>query len=381
MKGKREKAFRLLGLLTAVVFLSACADVPETKEEEGVSFAESQADQNIEEILDETEESSSAELGEYHLQRTLGESGVKIDAVVQNPDLSQIHPVKVKPDTAMPDKEKVKSVLFGSEGEILDITAESGEKFEGGQYEVEDSEGDVSLNVGMSATNPLVLESADGSRSFSKGNDSSLYFSNNMTQREVKEYLNGTGSAPESEFTEEAAVKKLEQIMQDLGFEGIQVTGYDSYVEGIYDISFVPVVNGLPLKESIQVDQDSIIDVSASASISEAGIGELYINNGIWKVSEELPGECMSVEKAADILEQYIMSGDLGGAEGIIYTQAELCWLPVTEDWKSAELIPVWRFYIPFEEQFDLFENTIFGDNVRLDVCINAVDGGLEWAL
>lgn len=89
----------------------------------------------------------------------------------------------------------------------------------------------------------------------------------------------------------------------------------------------------------------------------------------------------MSVEKAADILEQYIMSGDLGGAEGIIYTQAELCWLPVTEDWKSAELIPVWRFYIPFEEQFDLFENTIFGDNVRLDVCINAVDGGLEWAL
>ena len=86
MKGKRKKALRLLALLTAVVFLSACADVPETKEEEGVSFAEGQSDQNVEEILEETEEDNTAEPGEYHLQKTLGDSGAKIDAVVQSPD-------------------------------------------------------------------------------------------------------------------------------------------------------------------------------------------------------------------------------------------------------------------------------------------------------
>lgn len=381
MSDNQKKAFRLFALLTAAVFLSACAEVPKTREEEGVSFAESQADQNVAEILEGSEEGSSAVPGEYHLQKSLGDSGAAIDAVVQSPDLSQIHPVKVLPDTTIPDKEMVKNVLFGSEEEVVDRTDQSGEKFEGGQYEAKDSEGNVSLEVGMNASSTFILENADGNRRFSKGNDCSILFSDDTVQKKVKEYLNGTKSAPDSEFTEEAAVEKLEQVIKDLGFEGIRITGCNSYVEGIYDISFVPIVSGLPLKESMQADQDLILDVSASASVCETGIGELYINNGIWKVTEELPGDCMSADKAADILEQYVLSGDLGGAEGVTYTQVELCWLPVTEDWKSAEMIPVWRFYIPFEEQINLFETMAFEENLHLDVCINAVDGGLEWTL
>lgn len=381
MKGKRKKALRLLALLMAVVFLSACADVPETKEEEGVSFAEGQSDQNVEEILEETEEDNTVEPGEYHLQKTLGDSGAKIDAVVQSPDLTQIHPVKAKPAAATLDKEKVESVLFGPEDEVLDKTAESGEGFEGGQYEVEDSEGGVSAMVGMSASDPLVLESSDGGKTFTRGNDCSIYFSDSTVTKEVKEYLNGTESASDGGFTEEAAVEKLEQTMEALGFEGIRITGCDSYVEGIYDIFFRPVVNGLPFKESMQMDQDAVLDVSASALVSEAGIAELYIADGIWKVTEELPGDCMSAEKAADILEQYILAGDLEGAEGVTYTQVELCWLPVTEDWRSAELIPVWRFSVPDDERSLLDEKRLLGANISPDICINAVDGELEWTL
>ena len=48
-------------------------------------------------------------------------------------------------------------------------------------------------------------------------------------------------------------------------------------------------------------------------------------------------------------------------------------------DWTTAELIPVWRFYIPAEQLTESEMGVVaVNDDIPTDIYINAIDGKIE---
>lgn len=79
------------------------------------------------------------------------------------------------------------------------------------------------------------------------------------------------------------------------------------------------------------------------------------------------------------LLEMYISNGQLSCSKEITFSKCGLEYMAKTDDWTTAELIPVWRFYIPAEQLTESEMGVVaVNDDIPTDIYINAIDGKIE---
>lgn len=379
-----RKLVSFVMIVYLVFALSGCAERPKVSEENGIYYAQSETDNNIDKILNSPEREfvfSDEELYEYHKNIGKNERHFYIDAVVKNINLSEVSMLTVNPFENMFDKQKVISLFFDGSDNVCDITEKVNQK----NITAEGTEKAVSVK--MISDSRLCLETQDKNKWFSRSVDSSFYYGNNELNKKYANILSKEFQKQNSydvpTYTVDTAIEDVENIMKNLGFEGIQIVSCTSYYnqeEGYYDIEFTPMVGGLPLVfNNYEQNTDNIVDVLGTVTIGSDGIGDLQVNNCLWKIIEKKKVECISLDKLEQVLEQYVLSGDIECSENIVYTKCELQYLPTTDDWKNVILTPVWRIYVPTEERNDIDMDEVYRKNLPLDICINAISGKIEF--
>lgn len=379
-----RRAVRLVMIAGLIFILSGCAERPGVNEENGIYYAQGEADNNIDKILNASEEESVfSEAESYQYQKSVGEGDKHfcIEAVVKNIDLSEVSMLTVDPFENMFDKKKVISLFFDGSDNVCDIT----EKVNQERANAQDAEEAVSVK--MIATSRLCLETQDRNKWFSRSVDSSFYYGNSELNKKYTNILSQEFHKQNGYdvpgYTVNTAIEDVENIMENLGFEGIQIVSCTSYYNqeaGYYDIEFTPTVGGLPVAfNNYEQNIDNIVDVLGTVTIGSDGIGDLQASNCLWEIIEEKKTECISLNKAVQILEQYVLSGDIECSGNIIYTKCELQYLPTTDDWKKVTLTPVWRFYVPTAERDHIDMDEVYSKNIPLDICINAINGKIEF--
>lgn len=383
------KRNKLILLVSLSCLLMGCAKEPEVISENGISYAVNEKNSAIEEIVNEKlEENENSEISEepYDCVRSIGDGDniIKIDAIVENVGKKNIELVTVSPYADMFNKEKITEIFFSGETNVKDITEQIN------QEEEQQTQDEGIEEVKMPATNRLCLQSEDEKLLFARKNDTSFYFSNSLLVGRYKENsMQGEENAIEHDltgYTVDEAKKRVTEVLKNIGMEDVKIescrTSYNQQGEGYYDIVFTPVVNELPLVlNEYDMNTDSVVDVYGRVQIGIDGIAETDASNCLWKVTERKKTECMNLEQALAVLEQYVINGEIHGVESITYSKCELAYLPTTKDWKTATLTPVWRFYVPAVEyeSTDFDWNTVWENGVSLNICINAVTGEIEY--
>ena len=379
-----RKSVSFVMIVCLVFILSGCAERPEINEENGIYYAQSETDNNIDEIINSFEtESVFSEEESYQYQKRIGQNRRHfcIDAVVKNINLSEVSMLTVEPFENMFDKHKVINLFFDESDNVCDVT----EKVN--QERINTEEAEKAVSVKMIASSRLCLETQDKNKWFSRSVDSSFYYGNSELNEKYTNVLSKEFQKQNdydvSTYTANNAIEDVENIMKNLGFEGIQIVSCASYYnreEGYYDIEFTPMVGGLPLVfNDYEQNTDNIVDVLGTVTIGSDGISDLQASNCVWKIIEKKKAECISLDKIAQILEQYVLSGDIECSDSIVYTQCELQYLPTTNDWKTVILTPVWRIYVPTAERDYIDMDEVYSKNIPLDICINAIDGKIEF--
>lgn len=390
MKSKKQRISMLVILVSILGVLSGCQETPKAEEKAGIYYAEGKADQGIEDILNEQDSDSiSMDMEKYQLQKSIGINNAKInlDATVNNVDLSEVSVMTAEPFADMFDGRIVENLFFNEDDEVKDITEQVKQEENNIQGTIQEIGGESVVTVGMPSTNRMCMESSDGRKVFSRITDSSFNFINDKLNTELKQALSGeyeySGDGQISGYNSDSAIEDIETVMKKLGFEDIKIVSINSSfdeTQSSFDIEFTPIVCGLPLVfNNNEQNVDNIVDVLGTVTISEAGIVDLQATNCMWKVLEKTDTKCMDIDKAVKILEQYLLSGDVAGSENITFTKIELAYLPTTENWKTITLTPVWRFYVPLDERENIDMNEVYSKNIPLDICINAINGEIEW--
>ncbi|MBD5543606.1 MAG: hypothetical protein HDR01_05030 [Lachnospiraceae bacterium] len=387
MKNINKSVTILCMLISMIGVFTGCADVPEIKEDNGIQYAKGMAEQDIDNILSaEEEENILADTGEYHYQKSVGESGAQfhIDAIVKNVDVSKADVLIVDPYEDMFDKETVIRLLFHEDATVKDIT----EQADGEGQEIQEEQGtEKVVTVEMAATSRLCLESADGTVHFARSNDSSFNYMDDKLSGKYKGILSGEFREQNDYnvpgYTQDEAVGQVTALLKEVGMEGIRMVSCVSYHNqetGYYDMKFTPIINGLPIVfNDYEQNTDSVVDVMGNVQIGKEGISDLQASNCLWEVIKRKEAACISLDKAVKILEQYILEGDIICSDNITYTRCELAYLPTTEDWTTATLTPVWRFYVPMEEWDNINMDEVYSKNITMDICINAINGEIVY--
>lgn len=382
------------GICFAIIMcvLSGCAKAPEVKEEQGINYAVNEKDKNISNIIEEDTESENTYLVEgkegTKCVCSLGDSGnvINIDAVVTGLNERTISHKKAEPFPDIINKEKVIDIFFGGEENVVENNIQEGDNTE------QDNTGEEFITKQMKIEGKMSLNSVDGNISFLQS-DGGVYYHNykligQYKQVETEEEFFQEENRDISEaYTADMAKQDLLEVFSEIIDEEIQIISctaiYNGAEGGNYEIIFAPMIEDVPLAiNDWDTNTDSIVDVLGKAEIGQDGISFIEANNFLWKDSGilgETEENCISLEKALVILEEYLRKGDILGAEGITFTRVSLSWLPVTDNWIEAELKPVWRFYIPCAELIETGMAEIsMQENVPTDICINAIDGKIE---
>lgn len=383
----RKKISRVSVTMAMLVLLTlcGCAEAPEANEENGIQYAVGESNESIQSIVADETEKEDDDLAEVmdgnHCVCSIGDSEyvIKIDAEVTGLDVETVSAETAEPDPDAINRDKVIELFFGGEENVTETTPE--EETDSAQENNEE----IGIISQMNSSGGMFLDSADGKIHFYQNTHAGFYYSNDELILQYKQIETG-GSYFEEQNTDisdsytvaMAEQDLLETLLQILN-EEVQIlsctTAYDGMGGGYYEFTIAPVLDGVPLAiNDRSSDPDNIVDVYGRAQIGEDGIALIEANNFLWKSSASNGSEIISFGKILEILEEYIQEETIKGSENYTFTRVTLAWLPITEDWTEAELIPVWRFYIPIEELIELE----YIENAPTDICINAVTGEIE---
>ena len=378
-------------LVAAMCILSGCAKAPEVEEENGIYYALDESDGNIMNIIEN-------DTGNVSLKESkdgnkcvcsIGDldNVMNINAVIDGTDLETISTKIAEPFPDAVNLEKVIDILFGGEANVI----ESNMKEDNAKQQTNDGERAVIRQ--MKTTGQISLDSVDGNIHFTQTSHAGFDYRNDNLLVQYKQIENGGNYFEEydkdisNSYTVDMAKQDLLEIFSYILNTEIQVVSctsiYNEMGDGFYEFNFVPVIEKLPIAiNDREMNTDTIVDVYGRVQIGKDGTAAIEATNLLWRCtngSNESKTNCLSLEKTLEILEEYIKKGEISCSEKITFTRVSLVWLPITENWTEAELVPVWRFYIPCAE---LIESGMIDisltENVATDICINAIDGKIE---
>lgn len=380
---------KTLGIIAVSILLYAlcgCAETPDMEAENGIRYAVEESDENIQSIVEEETDEEDAFLAEVmdgnRCVCSIGNSDyvISIDAEVTGLDVATVSAKTAVPDPDAINRDKVIELFFGGEENVTETYPEEENS------SAQENSGEIGIISQMNSSGGMFLDSADGKIHFYQNAHAGFYYSNDELISQYKQ-IDTRGSFSEEQdkdisdsYTVSMAEQDLLETLSQILNEEVQILSckstYNEAGNGYYEFIFAPMIDGLQVAiNDYSSNADSIVDVYGRAQIGEDGIALIEASNFLWKssgASEEK--EVLSFGKILKLLEQYMNDGKIMGSEKYTFTMVSLAWLPVTEDWTEAELVPVWRFYIPIEELIELE----YVENAPSDICINAVTGEIE---
>lgn len=388
---KKSSAWILAAVLcaNACATLCGCARTPEaTTDENGISYAVSTEESGEAAILDTIKaDGTKSSCYTYETDengRTWCSGTAQTDSnilVLDAEVLSATEVDTISTKTAVADsgaiaKETVLEIFFDGETNVTETEEKSGED--------EPNE----LTMQMLAGDGYTLESADGTKSFTKRPYGGFTYLNHELTSKYKdiELDNGADGGKDEDisenFTAEMAREEVTEIVTQLTNSAIKIVScWSAYnnMGGYYVINYLPIVDGIPVAENDKwEDTDQYVDVSCSVVIGEEGVASIWATNCLWKITESDAGEeALSLDDALKLLEEYVKENKITGHENLPLTVVALSWLPVTDDWQSARFIPVWRFYSTIEDSSAAYAKDSSTVDGVTNICINAIDGSI----
>lgn len=382
----KKNIFGVNILILMTFILSSCASVPQSREENGVNYAitdnERSIDETIKNGLKNQEQFIEKKDNGYTCVCELGEgdSTFRINADVTNYEMKTISNIEVTPNPLALNKEQINKLLFNDEMiENSNTTSDDTDVQAGESFTI----------VGMQSTQQVNYTNNDYTRTFDSNTDAGfLYFNHILSHQYNKIDLNGgtTGDFDISDqYTKEMAINDLTEVIYSISGMNIIVSNSkcvtDENGNGYYEFEFVSCIDGIPLAvNDRELNADNTIDSYGVAILGQDGIAKIEATNLLWqKVKEEENKPCLKLGEILSLLETYISNGQLSCNKELIFSKCELAYLARTDDWTNAELIPVWRFYIPIDQLLESQMCEIAMNNdIPTDICINAIDGTIE---
>lgn len=394
-KNVRKKNISFAALICGLIIciLCGCAKTPNVREENGINYAVSKSDESITNIIENDTENEKEYLveseGENKCVCRIGNSDnvINIDAVVSGLNVETISLKQAEPFPNAINKTNVIDIFFGGEANVL----ENNQKEENNINQ--ENNGERAVVQQMETTGQIFLDSVDGNIHFTQTSHAGFDYRNDKLIAEYKQIETGGSYFEEQNkdisdsYTVDMAKQSLLETFSKIMNTEVQIISctsiYNETGNGFYEFTFVPMVENLPLAiNDRETNTDHIVDVYGRAQIGKEGIALIEANNFLWRsnrISNDSEMDCLSLGKTLEILEEYITKGEITGSEKITFTRVSLVWLPITEDWTEAELVPVWRFYIPCAELIEsgMMDISII-ENVPTDISINAINGKIE---
>lgn len=394
-KNTRKKSISFIAIVCVSIIstLCGCAETPNVRDENGIDYAVRESDEIITNIIENDTKNENEYLVEgegenkcvYHIGNT--DSVINIDAVVNGLNVETISLQQAEPFPNAIDKEKVIDIFFGGEANVLENNRKEENNINQGKS------GERAVVQKMETTGQMFLDSVDGSIHFTQTSYAGFDYRNDKLVAEYKQIEIRGGYSEEQNkdisdsYTVDMAKQSLLETFSKFMNTEVQIISctsiYNEIGNGFYEFIFVPMIENLPLAvNDRETNTDHIVDVYGRAQIGKEGIALIETNNFLWR-SNSIPNDsemnCLNLGKILEILEEYVTKGEISGSEKITFTRVSLVWLPVTEDWTEAELVPVWRFYIPCAELIEsgMMDISII-ENVPTDICINAINGKIE---
>lgn len=373
--------------------LCGCANAPNAKNENGISYAVNESDERIKNIIenelvkDNIYIEKSQEDDRYVCRIGDSDNAVNIDAIVSGLNVETISIEKAEPYPNAVNRDSVVDIFFGGEENVgEENVVESNQKDENNI--VQEDNGEVVNIKQINTTGQMNLDSVDGKTHFVQNSHAGFYYSNDKLIVEYKQietrgsYFEEQDKDISESYTMDMAKQELAEIFLKIMNTDVQFISctsiYNEMGSGYYEFVFAPVVDELPLAvNDREINNDNIVDVYGRVQIGSEGIALIEANNFLWKsdsVSSDSEKSCISIEIALEILDEYITKNEIKCPKDITFTRVSMVWLPITEDWNSVQLIPVWRFYITCSELMDIS----LTENAATDICINAINGGIE---
>lgn len=390
---KKSISFTAMVCVSIIYTLCGCAETPNVSDENGINYAVSESDEIITNIIKNDTKNENGYLVEsegenkcvYHIGSS--DSVINIDAVVSGLNVETISLKQAEPFPNAIDKENVIDIFFGGEANVLENNQKEENNINQG------NSGERAVVQKMETTGQMFLDSVDGSIHFTQTSYAGFDYCNDKLVAEYKQIEIGGGYFEEQNkdisdsYTVDMAKQSLLETFSKIMNTDVQIISctsiYNEIGNGFYEFIFVPMIENLPLAvNDRETNTDHIVDVYGRAQIGKEGIALIETNNFLWR-SNSIPNDsemnCLNLGKILEILEEYVTKGEISGSEKITFTRVSLVWLPVTEDWTEAELVPVWRFYIPCAELIEsgMMDISII-ENVPTDICINAINGKIE---
>ena len=374
-------------MFMGVLLTTGCASVPESKEDEGVRYAISDSEHEIDELVksgidDKSEYILSDENG-YRCVCKLGEGEQKfvVDAPVINYEVETVASIEAEPCPTMLNKEKIKECFFKNEDMIENAKPEIKE-------DTEQSGEDVLVIVGMPSTQDVFYSNEDHTKEFFYYTDAGFFYDNHTLIGQYKNIDFAGGIVGNNDISDQYTMKMAEdeliKTLFDISGMDIIVTNSNSVIDdagnGYYEFEFTSTVDGIGLVLNDRCcNADNTIDSYGLAVMGEDGISEIQANNLIWEKTKTYEQQdCLRLGEALSLVEKYISSGEIPCNEKMIYSRCGLEYIARTDDWIKAKMTPVWRFHVPSEEMAGTVMDELWCNGIPMDICINAVDGTIE---
>ncbi len=378
-------------LIAAMCILSGCAKAPEAEEKNGIHYALNESDESIMNIIENDTENVDLKKGvdENKCVCSIGDldNVMNINAMIDGADLETISISTAEPFPDAVNVEKVIDILFGGEANVIESNLEKD------NAEQQGNEGEQADIRQMKSIGQISLNSVNGNIHFTQTSHAGFDYRNDNLLAQYKQietsgnYFEEFNKDISDSYTIDMAKQNLFEIFSYILNTEIQVVSctsiYNEMGYGFYEFNFVPIIEKLPVAiNDRDMNTDNIVDVYGRVQIGKDGIAVIEATNLLWRgtnISNAPEMNCLELEKVLEILEEYIKKGEISCSEKITFTKVSLVWLPITEDWTKAELVPVWRFYIPCAELIESgMADISLTENAATDICINAIDGKIE---
>lgn len=381
---KRNKAGKLIAIMTLnMCLLLGCAEAPQTEEKNGIAYETEQQDEAIQDMIKNETTESGVKDGE-HCKKTIGSGNnvINIDAVVSAPEQNTVAVKTAEPDPEALNTDVCMEILMGGKDNLKEIAVD-----DSGEGMTDDNGEIVAIQRFIGTPNTKEWSSIDGNLHLSTWNVGFDFVNDQLNTQYESIGLNG-GSYTQKmdgdiaeDYTKEMAKKEVQDVFSQILKLDIEFISCDAVWDdtgaGYYDFTIVPVVDNLPLAVNDRtIDVDEIVDVNGSIRIGKDGIASISAENFLWKITDtDEDSEYISLDSLWDILQEYMDRGDITGSPNVTFSRLSLSWLPITDDWETAELRPVWKIYLP---ALDDGIGQAMSDSAASDICINAMNGKIE---
>lgn len=371
--------------LLLCLLLCGCADAPDANSNNGISYALTETDREVLNIIENSADTPDTSLeNEYFVCSIQAADNIlNINAEACKEFKTGYSFLSAEPYPGAVKIDMVEDIFFQQGHLVREGMEPVGNELSG--------QADKAIFTAMNSTKTYYLDSSDGNIHFC-GSDAGFTYCNDelvtlYKQVDFGEVLLEDNNVDISEqFTVKQAEEQIVNTLSEILDMPVKIysckTVHNGNGAGYYDFHIVPVLGNHAIAiNDLTVNADNVVDVFGRVIIGQEGISQIEATNFLWKsLANGEEENFLSFAKVKTLLQYYMEKDSISASEYITFTKAELVWFPTTNDWSTANLIPVWRFYVPNWERTHLEPNimqNIFEEHIPLDICIDAVTGEL----